>query len=116
MTDHTQPPLPLGGLDGQWTLTGHNHPETSHQAAAAVAPIRSKQRRLILALLADAPLIDDELLALSGLGANSARPCRVELVRLGLVEDSLRRRYNRKGHACILWQLTSKGRAALAQQ
>ena len=116
MTDHTQPPLPLGGIDGEWTLTGHNHPETSHQAAAIVAPLRSKQRRLILAILADAPHIDDELLTLSGLGANSCRPCRVELVRLGLVQDSLKRRYNSKGHACILWEITTKGRAAMAQQ
>jgi len=110
MTDHTQPPLPFDGPP----LVGRNHPETSHQAAAAVAPIRSKQRRLVLQLLALSPLIDDELLAASGLGANTARPCRVELVRLGMVEDSHQRRYNQKGHACIIWRVTDKGRAALA--
>ena len=113
MTLHKQPPLPLD-IDGQWVLTGRNHPDTSHQAAAEIAPISGKQRRQILALLAHAPLTDDELLTLSGLSPNSARPARVALVRLGLAQDSHQRRCNQKGHECILWEITSKGRAALA--
>lgn len=115
MTDHTQPPLPID-LGEPVNLTGRDHPETSHQAAAYVAPLTSKNRRRILAILAEGPTTDADLIRHSGMEPNTARPCRVGLVRLGMVADSGNRIYNDKGLACILWEITSKGRTALAQQ
>lgn len=104
------------GLDASSTLTGRHHPATSHQAAAAVLPTTSRHRRRVLALLALAPSTDDELQDSSGLGANTCRPRRVELVRLGMAEDSGQRRGNRNGNQCIVWRITSTGRDSLTAQ
>jgi hypothetical protein len=112
MTDHTQPPLPFD----EPAIVGHHHPPTSFAAAARIAPLVSKQRRLILALIADAPHTDDELWELSGLNVNSSRPARVWLARHGLVADSGQVRRNLSGNECILWEITTRGRAAMAQQ
>lgn len=109
--NHEQPPLPFG--DGR-PQVGHNHPATSHNAAARITPtIHSAQLCTILALLAEAPHTDDELLTLSGMQANSARPRRIYLTRLALVEDSGAVVLNHRGNECTLWQITSKGRDAL---
>jgi hypothetical protein len=53
-------------------------------------------------------LTDQEVEAQTGLPGNSVRPRRIELVRMGILEDSLVRRKNANGNSCIVWRLVKR--------
>jgi len=100
-------------LDDPHTLTRRDHGDTSHEAAQLVLIKTGTKRRAVLEELASWPCTDDELANLTAMPANTARPRRVELVRLGYVEDSGKRRLSSWGTRAIVWAITDKGREAL---
>jgi hypothetical protein len=89
-----------------------DHPDTSSKAALAIAPKSGTQRETILMLLLDTRfgLTDPEISEVTGLGMNSVRPRRVELVEGEWVADGGRRR-EINGHEHIVWEATRKARA-----
>lgn len=89
-----------------------DHPDTSSKAALAIAPKSGTQREAILRkLLAERfGLTDPEIAEATGLGMNSVRPRRVELVEGEWVADGGRRR-EINGHEHIVWEATRKARA-----
>jgi hypothetical protein len=99
-------------------LVRNDHPETAQAAAKAIKLRSGTQRAAVLIELLQADIkgwhgmCDEELQGALGLGASSERPRRVELVRMGFVEDSGRRTKTAAGLDAILWTITEGGRTA----
>ena len=78
---------------GQHFLGFDEAPAQQHSptsvAAAAGQPKKKKEsdkRTILNALDENGPMTDEQLVACTGIGANTLRPRRVELVRAGLVK------------------------------
>jgi len=89
---------------------------TSKKAALDVLPATGKQRRRILDAIVSVSrdprtvgLTDPELQRMTGIGANSERPRRVELCDGGWLEDSGQTREHAGGEHTV-WVLTEKAR------
>ncbi len=85
-------------------------PETSHMAAASVKDIRASQRMIYGALERHGPGTDEDIyewLKTEGhkISLSGARTRRSELVRLGLVMDSRRRRMLASKRLSIIWRV-----------
>ena len=68
-------------------VPAQQHSPTSVAAAAShpKAKKESDKRTILNALDENGPMTDEQLVACTGIGANTLRPRRVELVRAGLV-------------------------------
>jgi hypothetical protein len=80
---------------------------TDTTLAAALGVRTGTQRRAVYDVLWQNPkgLTDEEIMALTNLRHNSEHPRRYELVNMGLVVDSGRRRNTTTGNPAILWVL-----------
>ena len=87
---------------------------TSQEAAAFVLPRSGTQRWRVLMALAAAPATDEELVERLGIGANSERPRRLELVEQGWVENSGQVRETCSGCDSIVWAVTARAVRELA--
>ncbi len=88
------------------TITGTDHPVTSHLAAERVLPHTGTQRfRVLRSLYYALPggLTDEEMVQELEMNPNTQRPRRVELVDGGWVRDSGNRRNTRSGSRAIVW-------------
>lgn len=87
------------------TTTGHDHPRTSHAAAARALPRTGTQRAAVLRYISERPFgaTDDEIAAGLGIPGNSVRPRRVELAEAGWIERSGKTRRNAYGNECDVW-------------
>ncbi len=85
------------------------HPNSA-RAFASVADSLSGLRAKVFRALVSArkPLTDEELIRLSRLPANSARPRRIELVSLGVVRDSGRTGVTRSGRKAVRWEVVPR--------
>lgn len=99
-------------------LVRRNHPGTSRRAAAGCTITGKNQRGILLRHLFEREergstdaYMQDHL----KMGASSQRPRRVELVRMGLVQDSGRTRTLANGREATVWTLTERGRAVAAR-
>jgi transcription initiation factor IIE alpha subunit len=101
-------------LDENKTTTGRRHPATSIEAACRAVSNTGGARRRVLEALADHDLTDEELQDRLRMGANTQRPRRVELVRLGLITASDQRRPTMTGCWSTVWTITTAGHIALA--
>jgi hypothetical protein len=64
------------------------HSDTSWAAAEEIQPHLGRLQRLVLAVLAEqGPLTDNELIEATGLSPSTARPRRIELVKMGRVRQ-----------------------------
>lgn len=83
------------------------HSNTSAAAAARIQPAASTLRAQVLEELRRhlevGGLTDEQLQANLGMGANTERPRRIELVRAGWVKDSGRRRLTQSGREAVVW-------------
>lgn len=81
--------------------------DTSIRAARIAAPNAGTKRALALDLLQQHPggLTDFELAELSGCQQNSIGKRRGELMAMGLVRDSGRRRPSTTGSPAIVWEV-----------
>jgi hypothetical protein len=80
------------------------HSETSRAAAEQAKPGAATQRQTVLEHIeAMGGLTDEQISDQLGISPNAARPRRVELVRLGLVADSGRKRATRSGRMASVW-------------
>lgn len=89
------------------TITGRNHPDTSHAAALRALPCTGTGKARVLARLQEvhpAGLTDEELQRQLNMGPNTCRPRRVDLVREGWVEDSGERVPSSTGSPSIVWR------------
>lgn len=86
-----------------------DHPETSHMAADAIAPVTGKLRQAVYAFAVERGnygFTDAELFtAFPDKPENSIRPRRIELQQSGRLEDSGKRRLNSRGRACVVWRI-----------
>ena len=92
-----------GALVNAEGLARADHGDTAKAAAKAIKLRSGTQRAAVLLELLQADLrlwhgeTDEELQQVLGLGASSERPRRVELVSMGFVEDSGKRRKTNAG-------------------
>ena len=90
-------------------IVQNNHPDTSRMAKQIAVHSAGKRRQMVYELFLDrglTGLCDHELIDISGIPANSARPTRVGLTRDGLVKDSGARRITPQGNKAIVWVAT----------
>lgn len=89
----------------------HSAPKgTSEVAAKMIEPLSRSRRELVFDAIKDSGLnglTDEEGAAATGLSAQSYTPRRNELVKLGLVVDSRRRRSTRSGRQAAVWMLST---------
>lgn len=93
----------------QSVIVQNNHPETSQSAKQIAIKSAGMRRQMVYELFLERQglgLCDHELIELSGIPANSARPTRVGLTRDGLVKDSGMRRLTPQGNKAIVWIAT----------
>ena len=93
----------------QSVIVQNNHPETSHQAKQVAITNAGMRRQIVWELFQQRQglgLCDHELIEISGIPANSARPTRVGLTRDGLLKDSGMRRLTPQGNKAIVWVTT----------
>ncbi len=95
------------------TITGEDHPQTSHWAAERAHLRSGTGRRRVLAALVARDLTDEELQMVLAMSANTQRPRRVELCRAGYVEATENRRRSYAGCWSIVWTASDAGRRAL---
>lgn len=107
-----------GALVDTVGLVRNDHGDTA-QAAAKAIKLRSGTQRasvllelLHLGKLGWAGDTDEGLQCTLAMGASSERPRRVELVRMGYVEDSGKRKRTLAGLDAVVWTITEAGRAA----
>lgn len=81
------------------------HSGTSREAASAIKGKSARLRELVLTELRRQPATDEELANLLTLSGNTCRPRRVELVELGIVEDSGNRRKTASGRNAVVWRV-----------
>lgn len=89
----------------------HSAPKgTSEVAAEMIKPLSRSRRELVFNVIKDAGsngLTDEEGAAATGLSAQSYTPRRNELVKLGSVVDTGRRRRTRSGRRAAVWMLST---------
>lgn len=83
-------------------------PPTSHEAARSVIHIRESQQFILSVLQVDGPLTDEELFAAvthrgRRISPSGCRTRRSELVKLGLICDSDKRKRLSSGRFSIVW-------------
>ncbi len=103
-------------VDEPHTITGRDHPETSHEAAAGMRVRSGTARRHVVTALhsiGERGRTDEELQWLLGMSPSTERPRRLELVQAGYVVDTGARRPTASGARSIVWKITDAGRAAL---
>lgn len=99
-------------MDG---LVRNDHGDTAHVAAKAIKLRSGTQRAAVLVELFQANvsglhgMTDETLQRTLRMGASSERPRRVELVRMGFVEDSTKREPTMSGMEAIVWTITDGG-------
>jgi hypothetical protein len=84
------------------------HSPTSLEAAESIRPITGALRIRVLEFLrqcGELGATDEEILQALGqeMGANTLRPRRIELVRMGAVLDSGRTRKTASGRKAVVW-------------
>jgi hypothetical protein len=88
------------------------HSVTSREAADAIKPDASELRRRVLAYLrgrGEDGATDEEMQTGIPMPANTERPRRCELVEMGSVVDSGRKRRTRSGRNAVVWVAGGKG-------
>ena len=96
-------------------LVRNNHGDTAKAAAESIKLRSGTQRAAVLLELFQANvsgmdgLSDETLQAVLGMGASSERPRRVELCRMGYVDDSGKRVVTTSGREAVVWQITDTG-------
>jgi predicted ArsR family transcriptional regulator len=90
-----------------------NGPETERQAAVQVAPRVTGLRKKALEALSRQiqGATGEELANIMDEWLYSVKPRMTELARMGLIEDSGRRKLNSRKRQEIIWQMTDQGRA-----
>lgn len=90
-----------------------NAPDTSRAAAVRALPKSGSARTKVYeTILTSGGLTDEQIVVLTGLSPNSARPRRKELQEAGLIFDSGQRRNTATGSKAIVWMATPPGDAA----
>lgn len=92
-------------LEMNFTAPYQAHSGTSREAASSIKGKSARLREQVLQELRRNPATDEELATLLTLSGNTARPRRVELVELGLVEDSGQRRKTASGRNAVVWRV-----------
>lgn len=84
----------------------HDHPATSHGAAASVAPTAATLRQRVYDAIAGSAcgLTDEEVQDATGIGPSTQRSRRVELCEAGKVVASGQTRATRSGRKAIVWK------------
>ncbi len=98
--------------DQPGTITGHDHPSTSHEAAERVLPKTGTQRARVLYEIKAWSHVgmgrtDEELQTLLDMNPSSERPRRIELLNMGWIENSGQTRITRSGAKAIVWRYVS---------
>ncbi len=87
------------------------HSNTSKDAAAKIETKARTLRGTVYSFLKISNLYgatDEELQTVLGMNPNTERPRRIELVELGLVKDSGRKRDTKSGRKAVVWVAINK--------
>lgn len=105
----------LDAVANGYGLVRNDHGDTAKNAAEAIKLRSGTQRAAVLLELFQANvsgtdgMSDETLQAVLGMGASSERPRRVELCRMGYVDDSGKRVLTSAGREAAVWQITDAG-------
>jgi hypothetical protein len=91
---------------GVFNPPAQRHSPTSVEAAKSVKERAQIARNKVYAALRHAGLdglTDEELISVTGLSGNCARPRRIELVTAGMVRDSGRTRLTASRRRAVVW-------------
>lgn len=83
-----------------------SHPQTSQDAVKKARISSGSRRKMILDLIKrhrEIGLCDHEIIELTGLSPNTARPTRISLMKDGFVVNSGRTRRTATGNNAIVW-------------
>lgn len=92
-------------LEMDFTAPYQAHSGTSREAASSIRGKSARLRESVLEELRSNPATDEEIGRILNLEGNTCRPRRVELVDLGLVEDSGQRRKTASGRNAVVWRV-----------
>jgi len=92
--------------------------DLAHLAALKRPPAKRTKRRKIFLLFAQANegLTDNEIVAKRTMLAGLALGHRGALVEGEWIRDKGMRRVNDRGHLCVVWELTAKGKKYFAEE
>lgn len=89
------------------TPPAQRHSDTSVEAAHAIESTAATLRGKVMRLLQDfsSGMTDEEIQEALGMNPSTERPRRVELVVMGLVEDSGVRKLTHSGRRAVVWRV-----------
>jgi hypothetical protein len=99
-----------GSLNLDFSAPFQAHSETSRDAAKSIEPeaasLRGKVFKVlsVLRMYTFNGLTDEEIQGFLDMNPSTERPRRIELVRLGLVEDSGQKRKTASGRLATVWR------------
>ncbi len=102
-------PNQIGIFDAPTSAPYQSHSETSKEAADKIVPHINRCHRKILEHLENVGALgatDQELETATGMAGNTARPRRIELLKLGLIRDSGKTRETFSGRKATVWVVT----------
>jgi hypothetical protein len=91
-------------MNAQLDLPYQSHSWTSQAAAESVTTAETDRQRVLKYIRAAYGATDEMIATALCLNPSTARPRRVELVRLGLIVDSGRTRLTSSGRAATIWE------------
>jgi hypothetical protein len=86
------------------------HPQTSRTAAQKAFLRSGTRRKMIYELIKrhyEVGLCDHEIIEITALSPNTARPTRISLMKDGLIADSGKRRKTPDGNDAIVWRVSA---------
>lgn len=90
----------------QQSLPYQKHSQTSKAAAKDMRADAKTLREIVLWwLTCNGPATDDEMQGCIPMNPSTQRPRRVELVRMGKVRDSGKKRKTRSGRSAVVWEV-----------
>jgi hypothetical protein len=93
-------------LEAPTAYVSPSHPQTSQNAVKKARAASGSRRKLVFDLIKrhrEMGLCDHEIIDLTGLSPNTARPTRVTLMKDGFVVNSGRTRKTPEGNDAIVW-------------
>ena len=83
-----------------------SHSATSRAAAEAIKPrLNALQARVYAYIKATGGCTDEEIIDAAKMSPSTIRPRRIELVDMGLVEDSGSTKHTRSGRSATIWRV-----------
>jgi len=102
--------IPSPAIERNTVMISKAHPATSRTAAQNAFLRSGTRRKMIYELIKrhyEVGLCDHEIIEITALSPNTARPTRISLMKDGLISDSGKRRKTPQGNDAIVWRVSA---------